>query len=81
MTGRGYLVRLTLIVVSIIICGLLTSQSSVADFKGNQPEARKVPWRAGASQRERWLRRNLQHYCSIRLTNARIPLYCKHQKS
>lgn len=48
MTGRGYLARLTLIVVSIIICGLLTSQGSVADFKGNQVEARKVPWRAGS---------------------------------
>jgi len=39
MTGRGYLARLILIVVSVVICGLLTSRVSVADFKGNQPEA------------------------------------------
>ena len=49
MTGRGYLARLTLIVVFVAICGLLTSQGSVADFKGNQFEARKVPWRASAA--------------------------------
>jgi len=47
MTGRGYLARLTFIVASVIVCGLLMGQSSVADFKGNQQEARKVPWRAG----------------------------------
>ena len=39
MTGRGYLARLTLIVASVVICGLLVSQVSVADFKGNQWEA------------------------------------------
>jgi hypothetical protein len=49
MTGRGYLARLTVIVVSVVVCALLTSQGSVADFKGNQIEARKVPWRAGAA--------------------------------
>jgi len=48
MTGRGYLARLTLIAVSVVICGLLVSQVSVADFKGNQPEARKLPWPAGS---------------------------------
>jgi len=50
MTGRSYLARLAVLVVFVVICGLLTSQGSVADFKGNQVEARKVPWRAGTEE-------------------------------
>jgi len=51
MRGRAYVARLTLLVASVIFCALLIGGSSIADdFKGNQVEARKVPWRANTAE-------------------------------